>query len=175
VNAINYISYAINTMTHVKQYLIVILLYGLGAFQVQAQEGIHATGGEASGSGGSASYSVGQVFWNTVSGTNESIVEGVQQPFEISVSSPNAIIPWIHTELKVFPNPTSRSVNLLIDTQDLKDLRFQLYDINGRCILEGNLESDNTEIPFEAFSPSTYLLKILKADQNIRTFKIIKN
>ena len=51
-----------------------------------AQESINATGGDASGSAGSASYSVGQVAYQTLAGTNGSIAEGVQQAYKISCS-----------------------------------------------------------------------------------------
>ena len=162
-------------MKQVKKILLALTICSLGAFQVQAQQGIHAAGGEASGSGGSASYSIGQVFWNSVNGSSENIIQGVQQAFEISEVSTDVINQMILTECIVYPNPTSASVILLIETQDLINLRYQLYDINGRCILEGMIRAENTEVPLEKFSPSTYLLKILKGDQNIRTFKIIKN
>ncbi len=62
-----------------------ILLLGLGLTGLQAQTSVNATGGNASGSGGSASYSVGQVVYTTHTGTNGSVAQGVQQPFEISV------------------------------------------------------------------------------------------
>ena len=50
-----------------------------------AQEGINVTGANASGSGGSASYTVGQMVYQTNTGTNGSVAEGVQQPYEISI------------------------------------------------------------------------------------------
>ena len=41
------------------------LILPLSFATAHAQEAIPATGGDASGSGGSASYTVGQVFYNT--------------------------------------------------------------------------------------------------------------
>ncbi len=49
-----------------------------------AQEVIPASGGNATGSGGSVSYSAGQVFYLTHEGTTGSVNEGAQQPYEIS-------------------------------------------------------------------------------------------
>ena len=60
-------------------------LLGLGLTGLQAQTSVNTIGGNASGSGGSASYSVGQVVYQAHSGTNASIIEGVQQPYEILV------------------------------------------------------------------------------------------
>lgn len=62
-----------------------VLLLGLGLAGLQAQTSVNVTGGNASGSGGSASYSVGQFVYQTHTGTSGSVSEGVQQPYEISV------------------------------------------------------------------------------------------
>ena len=72
-------------MRHKKLKLSAVLLLGLGLTGLQAQESVNATGGNASGSGGSASYSVGQVVYTNNTGTSGSVAQGVQQPFEISV------------------------------------------------------------------------------------------
>ena len=45
---------------------------------VNAQTTIATTGGNAAGSGGSFSYTVGQISYSTVSGTNGSVAQGVQ-------------------------------------------------------------------------------------------------
>ncbi len=55
------------------------LLLGLGG--LQAQENTIATGGEATGAGRTASYSVGQVVYTTATGANGSVAQGVQQPY----------------------------------------------------------------------------------------------
>jgi hypothetical protein len=60
-----------------------ILLFGLGLTGLKAQESINAAGGNTTGSGGSASYSVGQVVYTTNTGTNGSVAQGVQQAYEI--------------------------------------------------------------------------------------------
>jgi hypothetical protein len=50
------------------------------------QNTISSAGGNAKGSGGSASFTVGQIFYTKLSGTNGSVVQGIQQPYEISIS-----------------------------------------------------------------------------------------
>ncbi|MDD4385781.1 MAG: hypothetical protein PHD06_11460, partial [Bacteroidales bacterium] len=62
-----------------------LLTFTFSLSTVQAQESLNATGGNASGSGGSAGYSVGQMVYTTHIGTNGSVAEGVQQPYEISI------------------------------------------------------------------------------------------
>lgn len=61
-------------MRHKKIKLCAVLLLGLGLTRLQAQEAIPASGGNATGNGGSASYSVGQVVYTTNTGTNGSAV-----------------------------------------------------------------------------------------------------
>lgn len=72
-------------MQHKRLKLSAIFCLGLGLTGLQAQESINASGGNASGSGGSVSYSVGQATYQTHTGTNGSVVEGVQHPYEILV------------------------------------------------------------------------------------------
>ena len=48
----------------------VVALLFLGLSNLQAQEAVPASGGEAGGSGGSVSYTVGQVVYTTKTGTN---------------------------------------------------------------------------------------------------------
>ena len=53
----------------------VLLLLSIGA--LQAQEAVLSAGGNATGNGGSVSYSIGQVAY-TASGTNGTVTQGVQ-------------------------------------------------------------------------------------------------
>ncbi len=63
---------------------------------------------EASGSDGTASYTVGQVVYTTETGTNGySIAQGVQQPFEISVVTGIKEAKDISLSVSAYPNPTS--------------------------------------------------------------------
>ena len=72
-------------MKHKKTFIsAAFLLLGLGG--LHAQESVNSSGGEATGTGGTASYSVGQVVYTTATGTNGSVAQGVQQPYEISTT-----------------------------------------------------------------------------------------
>jgi len=57
------------------------------SFSVNAQTShqvLSASGGDASGSGGSVAYSVGQIVYTTSTGTTGSVAQGVEQAYEIS-------------------------------------------------------------------------------------------
>ena len=70
---------------NMKKYLIIVGLMFSGSTCLNAQSSMVATGGELTGSGGSASISVGQVNYQSVSGSNASSLGGVQQGERASV------------------------------------------------------------------------------------------
>ncbi|MCF8297889.1 MAG: hypothetical protein K9J13_10125 [Saprospiraceae bacterium] len=82
---------------------------------IQAQEVIPATGGNATGSGGSVSYTIGQIVYSTNSGTTGSVAEGVQQPYEISEATAIEEAKDISLNCTAFPNPTKDFLTLKID------------------------------------------------------------
>jgi hypothetical protein len=147
-------------------------LFGFGT-TVQAQSTIPASGGNASGSGGTVSYSVGQVVYTKYTGTNGSVAQGVQQPYEISVIT--AIKNTERITLEVFPNPTRGIIKLVIGIKDFDNLRFQLYDLSGIRIQDKKIDNEETEISMDSLMPSVYFLKVLCGNKEIKTFKIIKN
>lgn len=55
----------------------------LFASLTQAQQNTVAAGGVATGTGGSASFSIGQLIDNVNSDSNYSVTEGLQQPYEV--------------------------------------------------------------------------------------------
>lgn len=73
-------------MNHIKAKLSVLFLSGLGLTGLQAQQTVPATGGNATGSGGTVNYTVGQAAYTTQTGSNGTITQGVQQPFEIWIT-----------------------------------------------------------------------------------------
>lgn len=163
-------------MKHTKLIIGVILFLGIGLTELKAQEAILTTGGDASGSGGSASYSVGQVTYTTNTGSNGySAAEGVQQPFEISVVIGLEETNSIDLDLSVYPNPATDFLILKVDYYDNEKLSYQLYDINGKLLENKELTGSETQIQTSTLVPSTYFLKVVQENKLIKTFKVIKN
>ena len=161
-------------MKHKRLHLCAVLLLGLGLTGVQAQESVNTAGGSASGNGGSASYSVGQVVYQTPTGTNGSVAEGVQQPYEISVVSAIEEATGITLSVSAYPNPTNDNLLLSIDELDLSNLSYQLYDISGKVLQNKRITSDQTSIVMGDLMPATYFLKVTQDNKEVKTFKIIK-
>jgi len=121
-------------MRHKKLKLSALLLLGFGLTGLQAQESVNATGGDTSGSGGSASYSVGQVVYTTNTGTTGSVAQGVQQPYEISVVTAIEEAKGINLSVSAYPNPTTDFLTLCIDEFEISNLLYQLYDMSGKLL-----------------------------------------
>jgi hypothetical protein len=161
-------------MKQQRKILSILFLFGLSTAIMQGQQTIPATGGNASGSGGSVSYTVGQILYSTISGTNGSVVQGVQQPHEISVVTAIGNTEDISLKCIVYPNPTGAITKLIFESADFKNLRFRLFDLNGVLLQDNKVESSETEISLENLSSSVYFLKIIKNNLEVKVFKIVK-
>ena len=160
-------------MKNKKVKLIAVLLLCIGLPGLRAQVAIVALGGTATGSG-TVSYSVGQVVYTTNTGTNGSVAQGVQQPYEISVVTGIEEALGISLEVSVYPNPATDFVKLKIENYEILNLSYQLYDINGSLIKDNKVEGNETNIPMQNLLPSMYFLKVTDNNKVIKTFKLIK-
>ena len=159
----------------VKSLLVATFLtFTLSLSIVQAQESINATGGNATGSGGSLSYSVGQVVYTTNTGTNGSVGQGVQQAFEISTVTGIEEAKGINLSVSAYPNPTTDYLQLKVESEKLKDLSYQLYDISGKLLQSEKITGNQTSIVMSNLVPSTYFVKVIQGNKEVKTFKIVK-
>jgi hypothetical protein len=162
-------------MQYKKRIVSIVLFLALGLTALQAEEAIPATGGNASGSGGSASYSVGQLVYTTNTGTNGSVAQGVQQPFEISSVTGIEEAKGITLQCSVYPNPTTDFMTLKIENFSLSTLTFQLFDLNGRLLENKKIVSNQTNIDMSNRNATAYFLKVFQSNKEVKTFKIVKN
>ena len=155
----------------VKKLLIASLL--LGFTQVNAQDVVATSGGNATGTNGNVSYSIGQVVYTPNTGATGSVAQGVQQPFEIQivlgVENFN-----INLQLAIYPNPTTNWLQLEVKNTEFTNLTYQMYDLNGKLIYDEKVNAENTTIKTEQLPSAIYLLKVLDSNTEVKTFKIIK-
>lgn len=144
------------------------------SFTTYAQQSTMAAGGDATGSGGSASFSVGQIVYTTLTGPTGSMAQGVQQPYEISVLLGDVDLPGISLNMNAYPNPTVDFLYLEIDNYRNDALYYQLIDINGKVLQSKKIIESSTSVSMENMLPSTYFLKVQHADKTIKTFRIVK-
>lgn len=161
-------------MKQKKVFALAGLLLSIGLLQLQAQNNSVTAGGDASGSGGSISYSIGQVDYIQATGSGGTAYQGVQQPIEIYVLG-NDEFSNIELSAVIFPNPTSNYVTLSINDMYTNELSFTVVDVNGRKIVSEQIRSAQTIVPFEHLQASMYLLSVMNGNSLLKTFKIIKN
>ena len=153
---------------------ILIIISALSLTGVQAQQSINSSGGNGSGTGGSFSYTVGQIDYVAATGTNGSISQGVQQPYEFFTLGTNDY-PTILLQAVVYPNPTTENVNLVVSNYSLENLEFELYDISGKIILNQKITTSETLISMGNLSTGNYFIAVNENNKKLKTFKIIKN
>lgn len=141
---------------------------------IQAQQAFPATGGNAKGSGGSASYTIGPIAYKFLEGVNGTVAQGVQQPYEISAVTAIYNTESISLEINVYPNPIIESVRLIVKSTDYTSLQYRLYNINGILLQDKMIESEENEISMESLSPAVYFLKVSKDNKEVKVFKIVK-
>lgn len=140
-----------------------------------SQQVFVASGGATSGSGGSVSFSLGQVFYTEALGTGGHAFQGIQIPYEIFVVSGIEETNQVQLNYMVFPNPVDEYLVLRIDHFPIENIIFQLYDANGRFLREAKIDREETVLPFGKYRAGSYFLRVIKNGTEVKLFKIIKH
>jgi hypothetical protein len=162
-------------MTKNKSRHILVLLSGLlwGGL-TQAQESANASGGDATGSGGTVAYSIGQIAYTTNTGSSGSVAQGVQHVYEIFTTG--IMEPELNISLSAFPNPTTNNLTLQISDDNNEKLSYQLFDMQGKQLRKGQIVAQQTQIDMNSLPSATYFIHVVNQEnQKVQSFKIIKN
>lgn len=153
---------------------IALLLTVFALSNVNAQNATTGSGGNGSGIGGSVSYSVGQTSQGVHSSTSGTSAEGVQQPYEITLTNGIVRADVNTMEMTIGPNPSTDEVRLII--KDLKpgELFVEVNDAKGNNVIFGKLMSNETVFQFAKFSAGNYTMNVNRKGKVLKTFKIIK-
>ena len=138
---------------------------------------INATGSSATGSSGSVTYSIGQVFYTYIGVSVYNVAQGIQQE-EISQTldtKENSIEP--NLEIVVFPNPTTDYVNINMTGSEFDNgpNSYQLFDLQGRLLKQNKIDQNETQINLNDLNASLYILRVYANNKVLKTFKILKN
>lgn len=151
-----------------------MLFFSSAVLTLNAQEIVTTSGLNASGEGGTISYSVGQVSVAQNTGTEGSVLEGVQQPYIIDPTVGSEIAN-INLKLATYPNPTSDEIIMTAEDLDLENFSYQLLSNEGKVLIsKASIESTNN-ISLQSFPANIYLLNIYRDQIIIKSFRIIKN
>jgi len=139
----------------------------------QAQQSVNAAGGNASGTSGSASYSIGQLVYTTNASGSGSVAQGVQHAYEIfPVGNENTN----NVTITTWPNPAAEILLVNIGNYNQEKLNYFMYDAEGKLVLSGQINAQQTKINTGQLASAIYFLTIINQQQNSKqSFKIIKN
>ena len=137
---------------------------------------ILTTGNDATGSSGSVTYSIGQVFYTYIGKSVYNVAQGIQhQEINTFLGTEDDIIKN-DAEIFVFPNPTTDFVKINMKGLELEEGQqtYQLFDIHGRLIEQNKINQTETQISLSNLSSSLYILQVSVNNEIFKTFKIIK-
>lgn len=158
--------------------LIMLLMFAAGLSLIRAQ-GVHqvipASAGIASGTGGIVSFTAGQLVYKTHVGSNGSVSQGIQQPYEIWDVLGNEETTGLLLTVTAFPNPVSDYLTLKCAGAESQHLSYALFNVDGTVICSGKIKGTETRIPMSDIPASVYFLKVTDNVKEVRIFKIVKN
>ncbi len=144
-------------------------VYYLG---LNAQELVSSSGNNYTNSKGTIHYSVGELMVETFINSSNYVTQGFHQS-KLTVTSISELNND-EVSISVYPNPTSDNLKLIVNSVNLDNNRFELYDISGSKILHGKIRNAETILKLSNLKSSIYILKIFKEEKEINSYKIIK-
>lgn len=139
-----------------------------------SQESIVIAGGDATGPGGTSSFSMGQINYSSLPGNGGYVTQGVQQPYEIATLG-NDEFTEIKLVMTAYPNPTIDILNLLITDNKEENLSCILFDSTGKVVSKQmKITTSETSVSMQQLNSGIYFLAVNSGNKKIKTFKIIK-
>lgn len=153
--------------------LILTIIFLFEFSNINAQHSMVSTGKNIVNDNGSVSYSIGQVIYQSDSGKNGFVVQGVQQPYEISIVGLDNY-PDILIVTTAYPNPTNNLLFLKIANQEPFLYTLTIFDLNGKKLESLCIEKTETTIDMTPYANGVYFFKISNHSNIIKSFKIVK-
>jgi len=154
--------------------LLLSLLLSFGLFAgfpplTHAQNQILSSGGDISGTGGSQSFSLGQLGYNSLEGGGFSLIEGVQQPKEISV----LVSVWFEEMgIEIYPNPSRTYLKLIYPNIDQERV-ISLFSLKGEKLKSLTINKEENLIDVRDLNPGLYFLLIQNKSELLHAHQII--
>jgi hypothetical protein len=135
---------------------------------------ISSAGASASGGGVELSWTVGEPIVSTFMTSNNILTQGYHQG-KLEVTAID-IPDYPELVLLVYPNPVSTTLMLNIKGDGIKNFSLHLYNMEGKMLINKQVEMLPALINLEPFADGAYLLTVFMDDEKpIGTFRIVKN
>lgn len=157
----------------VARALNLVLAAGLFAASAMAQQAVTPAGADASGNGGSLSWTLGQVDAAFLQASAGSMAQGVQHPVELLTLAVEEKGPA--PGLSAWPNPTADAVTLDLGEAFDANTQYQVLDATGRRLAVGPVPASSFAISFRSWPAASYFIRILHPDGTSSLLPVIKH
>lgn len=141
-----------------------------------AQNGVVTAGTDLSGAGGTIAFSMGQIAYTYIDGEAGKVHQGIQQP-QLSVMVEVKDL-YARLPVTVYPNPVQTALYISFGRSpewgSPEDFSYRLMDMQGKVILQRDLNSLTTLVPMASLPEAVYLLQIQSNSTDIKSFMVIK-
>ena len=139
-----------------------------------SQNGTFASGGEATTSQGSVSYTIGQIAVDAHGNPEGSVSPGIQQSYEIEELVVNSTNNLTKVNVNIFPNPVTSGVQL--ESEDFTSAHsIVLSDASGNILYKIDQAQTANIINMEEFPQGMYFINLFEDNKKTNAYKIIKN
>lgn len=157
-----------------NKYIFLVVLSFFSIPNAFSQKNTVASGGTASGGGGSSTYTIGQIDYTFHSDSISSISQGVQHAFEVYFLDLENVV-FNSSNVNIYPNPVLTEINISMANLAKDNYSFEILDLKGAILYKGILNSGLTQIQLDDISTGLYMIKIQSSKGYIQTYKFIKN
>jgi len=167
-----------NRILAMMKYSLVLVALLLASVSTKAQETFATTGGDATGTSSSISYTVGQMAIMTsyervtaVENTSANVREGVQQTYSVEELKIEGAEPF-NFDIKVYPNPTTDNITVKLERAAV-GMHYELYGANGQLLRKESIGSDEQTIDMGDCAAGAYILRVV-GETATQSYRIIK-
>jgi hypothetical protein len=124
--------------------------------------------------GGSLNYPVCKGDYISRKNMDRNTPNSIQQSYEVYVIAGEGIF-GINLSPAVYPNSMTDLLTLNVKNVSSQKMSFILSDFQGKIIRKEKITENETTILMAALNKSTYHVKVLNDNKEIKIFKIVKN
>lgn len=139
-------------------------------FSALSQEVISSQGDSYSNANASIDFTIGETVIATVSDGNYDLTQGFHQTHWYFAGVED-LAPQL--TVQVYPNPMSN--DLIIEGKTEAGTAYRLFNANGKIVLEGLLENEQTQISVQQLAPGPYTLQLEHGESVLKNFKLVKH
>lgn len=76
--------------------------------------------------------------------------------------------------IDVYSMPSSYMLYIQVEGSETSEFRFALFDYSGKLVKQQKLGGINTELSLENYPAGKYIIKIVQATKELKTFEVFK-